>query len=103
VPVLAAEATNWDIGDLDGYTQTSDPRVPNGYTWHDPATDNVEFIEAIFPGLIERRTRDYSQIFDTFLSRVNSGAVSVPEPASVVGLAIAIGLSGLVTRKKKAS
>jgi alkaline phosphatase isozyme conversion protein len=103
VPVLAAEATNWDIGDLDGYEQTADPRVPNGYTWHDPATDNIEFIEEIFPGLIEKRTRDYSQIFDTFLGRVNSGAVSVPEPASVVGLAIAVGLSGLVARKKKVS
>lgn len=103
VPVLAAEATNWEIGDLDGYTQTSDPRVPNGRTWHDPATDNLEFIEAIFPGLIEERTRDYTLIFDTFLSRVNSGAVSVPEPASAVGLAIAVGLSGLITRKKKGS
>ncbi|NJN58128.1 MAG: PEP-CTERM sorting domain-containing protein [Leptolyngbyaceae cyanobacterium SL_5_9] len=103
VPVLAAEATNWEIGDLDGYTQTSDPRVPDGRTWHDPATDNLEFIEEIFPGLIEERTRDYTLIFDTFLGRVNSGAVSVPEPAGVVGLAIAVGLGGLFTRKQKES
>ncbi|NJL87006.1 MAG: M20/M25/M40 family metallo-hydrolase [Leptolyngbyaceae cyanobacterium SM1_1_3] len=30
MPVLAAEATNWDIGDKDGYTQTSNPNVPGG-------------------------------------------------------------------------
>jgi alkaline phosphatase isozyme conversion protein len=100
VPVIAAEATNWEIGDLDGYTQTSDPRVPDGRTWHDPATDNLEFIEEIFPGLIEERTRNYSQIFDTFLGRLNSGAISVPEPASAVGMAIAIAVGGVFTKRR---
>ena len=53
MPVLAAEATNWSIGELDGYTQTSNPAVPGGFTWHDPATDNRAFINQVFPGLIE--------------------------------------------------
>ncbi|MEO0532443.1 MAG: M20/M25/M40 family metallo-hydrolase [Cyanobacteria bacterium P01_A01_bin.123] len=100
VPVLAAEATNWEIGDLDGYTQTSNPLVPGGATWHDPETDNLAFINTVFPGLIEERSRDYTQIFDTFISQVNAGGVSVPEPASVVGMAIAVGLGGLLTKRK---
>lgn len=100
VPVLAGEATNWEIGDLDGYTQTSNPLVPGGATWHDPETDNLEFINRVFPGYIEERSRDYTKIFDTFISQVNSGEVSIPEPASLIGMAIAVGIGGLVTRRK---
>lgn len=103
VPVLAAEATNWSIGDLDGYTQTADPRVPGGATWHDPTTDNREFINEIFPGLIEERSRNYTAVFDTFLGRLNSGAISVPEPGSVIGIVLAVGLGGLATRKKSSN
>ncbi|MEM9482273.1 MAG: M20/M25/M40 family metallo-hydrolase [Cyanobacteria bacterium P01_F01_bin.116] len=76
IPVLAAEATNWSIGDLDGYTQTSHPDVPGGQTWHDPTTDNVAFIHATFPGLIAQRSANYMQILDTFVDRVNAGAVA---------------------------
>ncbi len=99
VPVLAGEATNWEIGDLDGFTQTANPLVPGGATWHDPETDNLEFINEVFPGLIEERSRNYTQIFDTFISQVNSGQISVPEPASAIGLAIAMGVGGLLTKR----
>ncbi|HEY9764046.1 MAG TPA: M28 family peptidase [Trichocoleus sp.] len=99
MPVLAAEATNWDIGDLDGYTQTSNPNVPGGATWHDPATDNREFINAIFPGLIEKRTQNYTLILDTFLDRVNADRTVVPEPMSVLGLIGVVG-GGLLLRRK---
>lgn len=98
MPVLAVEATNWDIGDLDGYTQTSNPNVPDGATWHDPATDNREFINAIFPGLIEERTRDYTLILDTFLARVDADRTVVPEPATVLGLIGVVG-GGLLLRR----
>lgn len=97
VPVLAVEATNWEIGDLDGYTQTSNPNVPGGATWHDPATDNLEFINRVFPGLIEERTRNYTQILDTFIDRVDAQAV--PEPISILGTTVAIGLGGLLTKR----
>jgi hypothetical protein len=100
VPVLAAEATNWEIGDLDGYTQTSNPLVPGGATWHDPATDNQEFINDVFPGLIEERSHNYTKVFDTLLGRLNSGAISVPEPGSILGLGLAMGFGGLLARKK---
>ncbi|ESA38343.1 alkaline phosphatase isozyme conversion aminopeptidase [Leptolyngbya sp. Heron Island J] len=96
MPVLAAEATNWDIGAQDGFTQTSDPRVPNGRTWHDPATDNRKFINTIFPGLIEERTRNYTLIFDEFIDRVD--AESVPEPMSLLGFAT-LGVGGLLLKR----
>ncbi|MEM1254546.1 MAG: M28 family peptidase [Cyanobacteria bacterium P01_H01_bin.21] len=98
MPVLAAEATNWDIGEQDGFTQTSDPRVPNGRTWHDPATDNREFINEIFPGLIEERTRNYTLIFDEFIDRVD--AESVPEPMSLLGFAT-LGVGGLWLKRRQ--
>lgn len=98
VPVLATEATNWDIGDLDGYTQTTNPQVPGGATWHDPATDNLEFINSVFPGLIEERTHDYTLVLDTFIDRVD--AKPVPEPSSIVGTAL-VGVRLLATRSRK--
>ncbi|MEA5465238.1 M28 family peptidase [Leptothoe sp. PORK10 BA2] len=93
MPVLAAEATNWDIGEKDGYTQTANPLVPGGATWHDPATDNLAFINAVFPGLIEERAHNYTLVFDQFIDRVN--ATSVPEPASLLGLLGVAGAMGL--------
>lgn len=98
LPVVAAEATNWDIGDLDGYTQTADPRVPGGATWHDPATDNRKFINGIFPGLIEERSRNYTLIFDQFITRVNQE--SVPEPMSLLGFSVALGAAGWLLKRQ---
>lgn len=98
LPVVAAEATNWEIGDLDGYTQTADPRVPGGATWHDPATDNRKFINRIFPGLIEERARNYTLVFDQFIDRVN--VESVPEPMGILGLATALGAASVVLRRQ---
>lgn len=99
MPVLAAEATNWDIGDKDGYIQTTNPNVPGGATWHDPATDNRKFINAIFPGLIEERAHDYTLVFDQFIDRVN--AESVPEPMGWLGLATAFGTAGLLLKRNR--
>ena len=99
VPVLAAEATNWEIGNLDGYTQTSNPAVPGGATWHDPATDNLSFINAVFPGLIEERARNYTQIFDTLLNRVDDDYASVPEPTGLVGMGLAMAAAGWLSKR----
>lgn len=101
VPVVAAEATNWEIGDLDGYTQTTNSNVPLGRTWHDPATDNLAFIERVFPNLIEERTQNYTQVFDTFLSRLNANTTSVPESTNTLAMTIAMGLGILINSQQK--
>ncbi|HQR80438.1 MAG TPA: M20/M25/M40 family metallo-hydrolase [Actinomycetota bacterium] len=44
IPVVAFEATNWEIADKDGYTQTE----LHGSYWHTPK-DSVSGIEADFP------------------------------------------------------
>ncbi|PSF37292.1 hypothetical protein C7H19_11280 [Aphanothece hegewaldii CCALA 016] len=97
IPILVAEATNWEIGDLDGYTQTSNPIVPGGATWHNPQYDNLTFINTYFPGLIEERTSNYSQIVTTLLSDLTS----VPEPSSILGLGVAVGVASLMIRQKR--
>ncbi|MBD2260362.1 M20/M25/M40 family metallo-hydrolase [Pseudanabaena sp. FACHB-2040] len=103
MPVVAAEATNWDIGDLDGYTQTSNPAIPNGATWHIPALDNREVITTVFPGLIEQRTRDYTLIFDTFIDRVDADRTIVPEPTSFIGLVVGAGSGYLMLRRRRSA
>nr|WP_083640021.1 autotransporter domain-containing protein [Pseudomonas sp. PA15(2017)] len=63
IPVLFVEATNWDIGDLDGYQQTTNPAIPGGATWHDPALDNqTVLVDALGAERIAQRLRDYSRL-----------------------------------------
>lgn len=64
MPVVAFEATNWSLGPYyDGYTQTENPKIPEGYTWHNPALDNEEvLIDAFGEARIAQRMRDYSRI-----------------------------------------
>lgn len=63
IPVLFVEATNWDIGDLDGYEQTTNPAIPGGATWHNPALDNETVLVGAFGAeRIKQRLRDYSRL-----------------------------------------
>ena len=63
IPVLFVEATNWEIGDLDGYEQTTNPAIPGGATWHDPDLDNETVLVGAFgEERIAQRLRDYSRL-----------------------------------------
>ncbi|MCQ4316457.1 autotransporter domain-containing protein [Stutzerimonas zhaodongensis] len=63
IPVLYLESTNWEIGDLDGYTQTTNPAIPGGATWHNPALDNEAVLVSAFGReRIDQRLRDYSRL-----------------------------------------
>lgn len=64
MPVVGFEATDWEGGeDKDGYTQTSNPAIPNGYTWHNPELDNEKVLtEAFGKEHISNRMRDFSRI-----------------------------------------
>jgi len=67
--VVGFEATNWGLGpDYDGYTQTENPDIPGGYTWHNPALDNKEVLtEAFGEERIAQRMRDYSRIISRLI------------------------------------
>lgn len=54
------EATNWEIGDLDGYTQTK----KHGGIWHDPQKDNMAFITTEFPKRFENRLGQFSEVLN---------------------------------------
>ncbi|KRP65401.1 autotransporter domain-containing protein [Pseudomonas orientalis] len=63
IPILYIEATNWELGDLDGYTQTDNPKIPGGSTWHDPSEDNKAVLtDAFGQARIDQRLRDYSRL-----------------------------------------
>ncbi|MCP3748968.1 autotransporter domain-containing protein [Pseudomonas sp. SBB6] len=63
VPVLFIEATNWELGELDGYEQTDNPAIPGGSTWHDPAEDNQQVLTHAFgQERIDQRLRDFSRL-----------------------------------------
>lgn len=87
IPILYIEATNWELGDLDGYTQTNNPKIPGGSTWHDPAEDNKAVLTNAFgQERIDQRLRDYSRLLsrlvleltnaDLLASTTSGGAVA---------------------------
>ena len=55
IPYGYLEATNWEIGDLDGYTQT----MKHGGVWHTP-NDTLEFIESEYPGRVQEHLTTFS-------------------------------------------
>jgi alkaline phosphatase isozyme conversion protein len=64
IPVVNLEATNWELGDLDGYQQTGKSKAfPTGYSWHLVDIDNRAHLEASLPpGRVDERTRDAIRI-----------------------------------------
>jgi alkaline phosphatase isozyme conversion protein len=64
IPVVNLEATNWELGDKDGYQQTSTSKAfPTGYSWHLVDIDNRAHLEASLPaGRVDERTRDAVRI-----------------------------------------
>lgn len=62
IPYAYFEATNWEIGDLDGYTQTE----KHGAVWHTP-NDTLDFIDREFPGRIEEHLTTFSQALTELL------------------------------------
>ncbi|WP_245728774.1 M20/M25/M40 family metallo-hydrolase [Thalassobacillus cyri] len=60
------EATNWEIGDLDGYHQT----VEHGDIWH-TENDNLEFLEQEYPGRVQEHLSTFSTILTDLLKFMN--------------------------------
>ncbi|MFC0267681.1 autotransporter domain-containing protein [Kushneria aurantia] len=67
IPVIFIESTNWSIGADDGYTQTTNPAIPGGSTWHDPAEDNREVLTNAFG---EERVAERLRLYSLLLTRL---------------------------------
>lgn len=62
IPYAYFEATNWEIGDKDGYDQT----VRFGPIMH-TGRDNLDFIEREFPGRVEERLNTFVNVLTNLL------------------------------------
>lgn len=61
VPYAAFEATNWDLGDFDGYTQTDPKYGEKGQVWHS-RYDTAAYIGKTFRGRIEAHLAAYAEL-----------------------------------------
>lgn len=63
IPVLSVEATNWSLGDKDGYQQRHKSQAfPTGASWHNASIDNLQHLDKWLPGRIEKRSRDVVRV-----------------------------------------
>lgn len=74
IPVVAFEATNWEIGDKDGYDQTE----KYGPIFH-TGMDNLDFIRENFPGRIEHHLSAFTSVLYQLLTNIQP---PVEEPES---------------------
>jgi len=65
IPFAYFEATNWELGDNDGYTQT----VQDGEIWH-TEKDTLEYIEANYPGRIQERLSGFTSVLIELLDSI---------------------------------
>ena len=61
IPYAYFEATNWELGELDGYTQVPVEYGDDGEIWH-TEYDYIDYIESNFPGRINERLNTFSQV-----------------------------------------
>lgn len=63
IPVLSVEATNWSLGNKDGYQQRAKSKAfPDGSSWHNALLDNQQHLEKALPGRIEKRSHDVVRV-----------------------------------------
>jgi hypothetical protein len=68
IPWLYFEATNWELGDCDGYTQV-DPRYGDDGAIIHTEYDDLEYLDEVFPGRVDARL----DLFVTVLSALLAG------------------------------
>jgi alkaline phosphatase isozyme conversion protein len=71
IPYGYLEATNWEIGALDGYDQTE----KHGGVWH-TKNDTLEFIEKEYPGRIQEHLSTFSTLLTDMLKFMNKTSTS---------------------------
>jgi alkaline phosphatase isozyme conversion protein len=65
IPYAYFEATNWSLGEKDGYTQVDVKFGEQGKIWH-TQYDTLDYIEKTFPGRID----DHLKLFTTLLTQL---------------------------------
>ncbi|MGM0904532.1 MAG: M20/M25/M40 family metallo-hydrolase [Bacillota bacterium] len=65
ITIAYLEATNWELGDLDGYTQTE----KHGGIWH-TQNDTLEFLEQEFPGRTQEHLNQFTNILTQLLTDI---------------------------------
>lgn len=78
IPYAYYEATNWELGDLDGYTQT----VKDGGIWH-TEKDTIEYIEENYPGRIQEHLSTFSDSLIDILKFMNKTSTAKKVPADL--------------------
>ena len=66
IPFGYFEATNWELGDLDGYTQTE----LDGEIWH-TEKDTISYIEENYPGRMKDHLSTFSKVLSDLLRSVD--------------------------------
>ena len=56
IPYIYFEATNWNLGDQDGYTQVDPQYGDEGYIWH-TRYDTLAYLDDTFPGRVNEHLR----------------------------------------------
>ncbi|MBN2204995.1 MAG: M20/M25/M40 family metallo-hydrolase [Thermoleophilia bacterium] len=74
IPIAAFESTNWEIGELDGYTQTEE----YGSFWHTP-WDTLEMIEFLYPERPMERLSAFTTVIHDFLTTLDPKTIDVTE------------------------
>lgn len=67
IPYAYFEATNWELGDLDGYTQT----VKDGEIWH-TEKDTIQYIEENYPGRIREHLAGFTKVLVELLDSIQA-------------------------------
>jgi hypothetical protein len=68
IPYVYFEATNWNLGEQDGWTQVNPDLGDDGMIWH-TKFDRIEYIEEIAPGRIDRHLEVYAALLVDALTK----------------------------------
>lgn len=71
IPYAYLEATNWTLGDKDGYTQVGQEYGENGEIWH-TEYDTLEYINSNFPGRMQERLNLFVTVLEAILTEFES-------------------------------
>ena len=67
IPYTYLEATNWTLGNKDGYTQVSTKYGEGGEIWH-TEYDTLEYINTTFPGRVQDRLHLFVTVLQAILT-----------------------------------